>query len=300
MSTISDLDWCMKLQPLPRHSPTPSKQPSRAEFTGHTDESYVSWRHLCVQFAGMHELNVADRKNHFVTVRDFDFDSVQLWAKITILILNSVIVTSINTATVLSQSSLSHLNCTRKQSIKYLALTHHFAKIMTCNMARDSCSNVAAKLTIKINQSNSAHTLTRQLLVTTCFGSTTSTSGSQMATLRMQLISNPWTLSHPTQQFPPLILHKKNYAAFSRWNYHFSFHGILKWVSAFKRMSNNNNTCEMWMTGEQQPTGRLTVQVGALGRVGSQPVLFYAHHINWINSCNGCVITTAIQTLSLL
>ena len=43
------------------------------------------------------------------------------------------------------------------------------------------------------------HTLTfkRQALVTTCLGSTTSTRGSLMATLRMQLMSKPYTFSHP-------------------------------------------------------------------------------------------------------
>jgi len=69
-------------------------------------------------------------------------------------------------------------------------------------------------MTIDKHVSNNADTLTRQLLVTTCFGSTTSTSGSQMATLRIQLISNPWTLSHPAHQFTPLITY--NYAAFPR------------------------------------------------------------------------------------
>lgn len=40
-------------------------------------------------------------------------------------------------------------------------------------------------------------TLMRQELVTTCLGSTTSTSGSFMATLRMQVMSKPYTFSHP-------------------------------------------------------------------------------------------------------
>lgn len=40
-------------------------------------------------------------------------------------------------------------------------------------------------------------TFRRQALVTTCLGSTTSTRGSLMATLRMQLMSNPYTFSHP-------------------------------------------------------------------------------------------------------
>lgn len=45
------------------------------------------------------------------------------------------------------------------------------------------------------------HTLTfrRQALVTTCLGSTTSTRGSLMATLRMQLMSKPYTFSHPAR-----------------------------------------------------------------------------------------------------
>lgn len=42
-------------------------------------------------------------------------------------------------------------------------------------------------------------TFRRQALVTTCLGSTTSTRGSLMATLRMQLMSNPYTFSHPVQ-----------------------------------------------------------------------------------------------------
>lgn len=40
-------------------------------------------------------------------------------------------------------------------------------------------------------------TFRRQAFVTTCLGSTTSTRGSLMATLRMQLMSNPYTFSHP-------------------------------------------------------------------------------------------------------
>lgn len=40
-------------------------------------------------------------------------------------------------------------------------------------------------------------TLMRHELVTTCLGSTTSTSGSFMATLRMQVMSKPYTFSHP-------------------------------------------------------------------------------------------------------
>lgn len=43
-------------------------------------------------------------------------------------------------------------------------------------------------------------TLTRQELVTTCLESTTSTSGSFMATLRMQVMSNPYTFSHPAER----------------------------------------------------------------------------------------------------
>ena len=42
-------------------------------------------------------------------------------------------------------------------------------------------------------------TLMRQLLDTTCFGSTTSTSGSWIATRLMHDMSNPCTLSHPKQ-----------------------------------------------------------------------------------------------------
>ena len=40
-------------------------------------------------------------------------------------------------------------------------------------------------------------TLTRQELVTTCLLSTMSTRGSLMATLRMHVMSNPYTFSHP-------------------------------------------------------------------------------------------------------
>lgn len=40
-------------------------------------------------------------------------------------------------------------------------------------------------------------TLTRQEFVTTCLRSTTSTSGSFMATLRIQVMSKPYTFSHP-------------------------------------------------------------------------------------------------------
>lgn len=40
-------------------------------------------------------------------------------------------------------------------------------------------------------------TFRRQAFVTTCLGSTTSTRGSLMATLRMQLMSKPYTFSHP-------------------------------------------------------------------------------------------------------
>lgn len=49
------------------------------------------------------------------------------------------------------------------------------------------------------------HTLTfrRQALVTTCLGSTTSTRGSLMATLRMQLMSKPYTFSHPARTHTP-------------------------------------------------------------------------------------------------
>ena len=43
-------------------------------------------------------------------------------------------------------------------------------------------------------------TFRRQALVTTCLGSTTSTKGSLMATLRMQLMSNPYTFSHPVHE----------------------------------------------------------------------------------------------------
>lgn len=42
-----------------------------------------------------------------------------------------------------------------------------------------------------------ALTLTRQELVTTCLGSTTSTRGSFIATFRMQVMSKPYTFSHP-------------------------------------------------------------------------------------------------------
>lgn len=42
-------------------------------------------------------------------------------------------------------------------------------------------------------------TFRRQVLVTTCLGSTTSTRGSLIATLRMQLMSNPYTFSHPVE-----------------------------------------------------------------------------------------------------
>lgn len=43
-------------------------------------------------------------------------------------------------------------------------------------------------------------TLIRQELVTTCFGSTISTSGSIIAMLRMQVMSKPYTFSHPRSQ----------------------------------------------------------------------------------------------------
>lgn len=57
-------------------------------------------------------------------------------------------------------------------------------------------------------------TFRRQALVTTCLGSTTSTRGSLMATLRMQLMSNPYTFSHPAHthnmkiwRAAPLLIH---------------------------------------------------------------------------------------------
>lgn len=42
-------------------------------------------------------------------------------------------------------------------------------------------------------------TFKRQTFVTTCLGSTTSTKGSEIATLRIQLMLKPYTLSHPKQ-----------------------------------------------------------------------------------------------------
>lgn len=39
-----------------------------------------------------------------------------------------------------------------------------------------------------------------QLEVTTCLGSTQSTKGSVIATFRMQLMSKPYTLSHPKKK----------------------------------------------------------------------------------------------------
>lgn len=69
-------------------------------------------------------------------------------------------------------------------------------------------------------RTSTAHTLTRQLLVTTCFGSTTSTSGSQIATLRIQLISKPWTLSHPTHKVSTrnyTAVMKKHMSAINQW-----------------------------------------------------------------------------------
>lgn len=53
------------------------------------------------------------------------------------------------------------------------------------------------KLTISINMISILPTLTRQELVTTCLESTTSTSGSFMATLRIHVMSKPYTFSHP-------------------------------------------------------------------------------------------------------
>jgi len=53
-------------------------------------------------------------------------------------------------------------------------------------------------LTSEKHAYNIANTLTRQELVTTCRALTTSTSGSLTATLRMQLMLKPYTLSHPS------------------------------------------------------------------------------------------------------
>ena len=62
-------------------------------------------------------------------------------------------------------------------------------------------------------------TLTTHELETTCLASTTSTKGSVRATFLMQLMSKPYTLSHPantsftvnlSSQKQPEIKHKKN------------------------------------------------------------------------------------------
>ena len=59
------------------------------------------------------------------------------------------------------------------------------------------------------------NTFTKHELVTICFGSTVSTRGSDMATFLMQLMSKPYTLSHPEIQQQNEPSHSQSQNTFS-------------------------------------------------------------------------------------
>lgn len=105
-------------------------------------------------------------------------------------------------------------------------------------------------------------TFKRQALVTTCLGSTTSTRGSLMATLRMQLMSNPYTFSHPaltqTRTFKPqLPMWIYTHTVCDFWIFTFlNFDALLRLVSlcscqavSTKRVAGENKTERLTLPG---------------------------------------------------